>query len=58
MKAETYPFVMRQLPYEVYALSPCISAESVLYHHDRIYKKYIDLLNQDLADYSYLQKKA
>ena len=58
MQAETYPFVMRQLPYEVYALSPCISAESVLYHHDRIYKKYVDLLNQDLADYSYLQKKS
>ena len=58
MQAETYPFVMRQLPYEVHELSPCISAESVLYHHDRIYKKYVDLLNQDLADYSYLQKKS
>lgn len=58
MQEETYPFVMRQLPYEVYALSPCISAECILYHHDRIYKKYVDLLNQDLADYSNLQKKS
>ena len=58
MQEETYPFVMRQLPYEVYSLAPCISAESVLFHHDRIYKKYVDSLNQDLADYSNLQKKS
>ena len=58
MQAETYPFVMRPLPYEVYALSPCISAECVHYHHDKIYKKYVDLLNQDLSDYPNLQKKS
>lgn len=58
MQEETYPFVMRQLPYEVYALAPCISAETLLCHHDRIYKKYVDQLNQALADYPSLQKKS
>lgn len=51
MKAETYPFVMRPLPYEYCALAPCISAEALLYHHDRIYKNYVDKLNQALSDY-------
>ena len=58
MEEETYPFVMRQLPYDYYALAPCISAETLLYHHDRIYKKYVDRLNQALADYPNLQKKS
>ena len=55
MKAETYPFVMRCLPYEYYGLAPCISAETLLYHHDRLYKGYVDRLNQALADYPTLQ---
>ena len=48
MKEETYPFVMRALPYEPYELAPCISAESTLYHHDRLYKAYVDQLNAGL----------
>lgn len=55
MKEETYPFVMRPLPYECYDLAPCISAESLLYHHDKIYKNYVDQLNLALADYPLLQ---
>ena len=55
MKAETYPFVMRSLPYECYDLAPCISAETLFYHHDKIYKHYVDQLNLALADYPLLQ---
>lgn len=55
MKEETYPFVMRPLPYECYDLAPCISAESLLCHHDKIYKNYVDQLNLALADYPLLQ---
>lgn len=55
MKEETYPFVMRALPYEPYELAPCISAEATLYHHDRLYKAYVDQLNAALADYPTLQ---
>lgn len=58
MQEETYPFVMRQLPYDYYALAPCLSAETLLYHHDKIYKKYVDQLNQALSDYPMLQKKS
>lgn len=58
MQEEIYPFVMRQLPYEVYALSPCVSAESLMIHHDRIYKNYVDGLNRALSDYPLLQKKS
>lgn len=56
MNDETYPFVMRSLPYEYYALAPCISAESLTYHHDKIYKDYVDQLNLALANYPLLQK--
>ena len=58
MKAETYPFVVRPLPCEYREPSPYISAETLLYHHDRIYKNDIDLLNQALSDYPVLQKRS
>ena len=55
MKEETYPFVMRALPYEPYELAPCISAEATAYHHDRLYKACVDQLNAALADYPVYQ---
>lgn len=58
MKEECYPFVMRPLPYEYYALAPYLSAETLKYHHDRHYKNYVDKLNQTLSDYPNLQKKS
>lgn len=58
MREETYPFVMRPLPYEYYALAPILSAETLMYHHDKHYKTYVDNLNQVLADYPLLQKKS
>ena len=56
MKEETYPFVTRALPYEIYELAPCISAETIRYHHDRLYKANVDRLNQALSDYPRLQQ--
>ena len=56
--AETYPFVMRPLPYEYDALMPVIDEETLHFHHDKHYKTYIDNLNSALADYPELQKKS
>ncbi len=56
MKAETYPFVARPLPYEYDALVPVLSEETLTFHHDKHYKTYVDNLNNALADYPELQK--
>lgn len=56
MQAETYPFVVRPLPYEYDALLPALDAETLTFHHDKHYKTYVDNLNSVLADYPELQK--
>lgn len=56
MKAETYPFVVRPLPYEYDALIPVLDEETLHFHHDKHYKTYVDNLNSVLADYPELQK--
>lgn len=56
MKAETYPFVVRPLPYEYDALVPVLDAETLTFHHDKHYKTYVDNLNSALSDYPELQK--
>lgn len=58
MKAETYPFVVRPLPYEYDALVPVLDEETLTFHHDKHYKTYVDNLNGALADYPELQKKS
>lgn len=58
MKAETYPFVVRPLPYEYDALVPVLDEETLMFHHDKHYKTYVDNLNSALADYPELQKKS
>ena len=58
MKAETYPFVVRPLPYEYDALIPVLDAETLTFHHDKHYKTYVDNLNNALADYPELQKQS
>lgn len=58
MKDETYPFVVRPLPYEYDALMPVLDVEILTYHHDRHYKTYVDNLNNILADYPELQQKS
>lgn len=56
MKAETYPFVVRPLPYEYDALLPVLDAELLTFHHDKHYKTYVDNLNAALSDYPEIQK--
>lgn len=56
MKAETYPFVVRPLPYEYDALLPVLDAELLTFHHDKHYKTYVDNLNAVLSDYPEIQK--
>ncbi len=56
MKAETYPFIVRPLPYEYDALIPVLDEETLQFHHDRHYKTYVDNLNSALSDYPELQK--
>ena len=58
MKAETYPFVVRPLPYEYDALVPVLDEETLTFHPDKHYKTYVDNLNGALADYPELQKKS
>lgn len=58
MKAETYPFVVRPLPYEYDALTPVLDEETLHFHHDKHYKTYVDNLNNILADYPELQQKS
>ncbi|MBQ2802307.1 MAG: superoxide dismutase [Lachnospiraceae bacterium] len=58
MKAETYPFVVRPLPYEYDALTPVLDEETMKFHHDKHYKTYVDNLNHILADYPELQQKS
>lgn len=56
MNAETYPFVVRPLPYEYDALIPVLDEETMHFHHDKHYKTYVDNLNSALADYPELQR--
>ena len=56
MNKETYPFVMRPLPYEYDALIPILNEETLRFHHDKYYKTYVDNLNNTLADYPELQQ--
>lgn len=58
MNAETYPFVMRPLPYEYHALAPLLSTDTLMYHHDRHYRTYVNNLNKALSDYPLFQKRS
>ena len=53
--AETYPFVVRPLPYEYDALVPVLDEETLHFHHDKHYKTYVDNLNNVLSEYPELQ---
>lgn len=58
MQEETYPFVVKPLPYEYDALCPVLDAATMTVHHDRHYKAYVDQLNETLSDYPELQKSS
>ena len=48
---DKYPFQLLPLPYQYNALEPYIDTETVKLHHDKHLKKYVDTLNEILADY-------
>lgn len=56
MRDETYPFVVQPLPYEHDGLTPVLDAVTMMFHHDKHYKTYVDNLNNTLADYPELQR--
>jgi len=56
MIEEHYPFVVRPLPYEYDELMPVLDEDTLILHHDRHYKTYVDNLNSVLSDYPQLQK--
>ena len=53
---DSYPFVVRPLPYEYDELMPVLDSETLMFHHDKHYKAYVDNLNAILADYPELQQ--
>lgn len=55
MREETYPFILRPLPYESDALTPVLDGETLGFHHGKHYKAYVDNLNSVLSDYPELQ---
>ncbi|MDD2377149.1 MAG: superoxide dismutase [Clostridia bacterium] len=48
---DKYPFELIGLPYQYSALEPYIDTETVKLHHNKHLKKYVDNLNEILADY-------
>lgn len=52
---EHYPFQVEPLPYFYDHLEPCISIETLHFHHDKHYAAYVDNLNKILDDYPRLQ---
>lgn len=48
---EHYPFALNPLPYSYSALSPCINACTMHFHHDKHLRAYVDKLNTALASY-------
>lgn len=58
MNPETYPFAVKQLPYEYDALTPVLCEDTLHFHHDKHYKAYVDNLNSVLSEYPELQDKS
>lgn len=48
---ETYPFKLMTLPYSYDAMEPYIDKETMMLHHDKHLKNYVDKLNATLAPY-------
>lgn len=50
-----YPFSLKPLPYAYDALEPYISEETLIFHHDKHLKAYVDKLNETLKPYPEFQ---
>ena len=48
---ETYPFKLIPLPYNYDALEPYIDKETMMLHHDKHFKSYVDGLNSAISPY-------
>lgn len=48
---ETYPFKLKPLPYNYDAMEPYIDKETMMLHHDKHLKNYVDKLNLAIAPY-------
>ena len=48
---EKYPFKLKPLPYEYNEIEPYIDKETIMLHHDKHLKNYIDKLNSTLLPY-------
>lgn len=52
---QTYPFQVAPLPYPISGLEPYISEKTLEIHHDKLYGKYVENLNNLLAQHPELQ---
>lgn len=48
---ETYPFKLKPLPYNYDAMEPYIDKETMMLHHDKHFKSYVDGLNSAISPY-------
>ncbi len=48
---DSYPFKLKPLTYSYNALEPYIDRETMMFHHDKHLKTYVDNLNEALKDY-------
>ncbi len=49
-------FAMKELPFELSALEPYMSARTLNFHYNKHYKAYLDKLNELIADTNYANK--
>lgn len=54
----TYPFTLKELPYDYEALSPVISSDTLKFHHDKHLQAYTDNLNAIIEKNPELQGKS
>ena len=48
---KTYPFEVPELPFAYDALEPYIDKETMIFHHDKHFKTYVDNLNNALKNF-------
>lgn len=53
----SYPYPVQPLPYGYNALAPCISENTLHFHHDKHYQTYVDNLNKLMESCDYCKGK-